>query len=333
MVLFYVLDSKTNMRKSYKLMFKLNVIREVAEGKSIRSVAKRLKIQRSNIRRWIANKKSIEETHQRNIRNKIRGKNESMYPELDKRLFVFVKEQRESGHIVSGPVLKRKALDIAEEQGYENFVASGGFILRFLRRHNLRLRRITTSGRYLPTNTLEVVDQWLNDARQLEFEPRDMYNMDETSIYLDSPRHYTYDLEGVRRVRATTSGSERVRLSIALCSSATGSKLPLVIVVPRKTPLRDFQPPDNVLVVYKSIGTFDSESFCNDFIDRAFIPHVLRHRHNQTQSKPILVLDRAPCHRSAATISHIAHNGHSNIVLRYIPANMTNLLQPADVSW
>ena len=52
--------------------------------------------------------------------------------------------------------------------------------------------------------------------------------------------NYTYDKLGVKRVKATTSGNERTRVSIAVCAAADGFKLPIVAFVPRVNSLKDF---------------------------------------------------------------------------------------------
>ena len=51
--------------------------------------------------------------------------------------------------------------------------------------------------------------------------------------------NYTYDQSGAKRVKATTTGSERTRVSIALCAAADGYKLPIVAIVPRVNSLKD----------------------------------------------------------------------------------------------
>jgi len=63
-----------------------------------------------------------------------------------------------------------------------------------LKRKNLVLRRITTTGRDLPTNTLETVKTFINKYHGLNSEnPYRFYiNGDETAIYLDAPSNYTY---------------------------------------------------------------------------------------------------------------------------------------------
>lgn len=82
-------------------------------------------------------------------------------------------------------------------------------------------------------------------------------NMDETTIYLDFPSNFTYESKGAKRVKATTCGGEKAKISAAFTASAAGDKLPIFIIVPRKTDLPNYTPPDNVLVVYKDGATFD----------------------------------------------------------------------------
>jgi hypothetical protein len=42
----------------------------------------------------------------------------------------------------------------------------------------------------------------------------------------------------------------------------------VLIIVPRKTDLPNFPPPENVIVVYKPSATYDSKIMCDEFVDR-----------------------------------------------------------------
>ncbi|CAF0826559.1 unnamed protein product [Brachionus calyciflorus] len=113
----------------------------------------------------------------------------------------------------------------------------------------------------------------------------------ETSIYLDAPRNYTYAKKGSKRIVSQTSGSQRVRISVAFSFAADGTKLPPLVLIPRKTPLKDFVPPTNVIVCYKPSGNFDTNAII-DLLIRVFVPHILRKNLNN----PVIFLDRATCH-------------------------------------
>ena len=104
----------------------------------------------------------------------------------------------------------------------------------------------------MPTNCLETLEEWLNECEK-EFKDVPLgkiLNMDETSVYLDYASNYTYTKAGSRRVKATTSGNERTRISAAYTFAANGAKLPIYCVIPRVTDL-DCDIPENCK--YKSI--------------------------------------------------------------------------------
>ena len=67
---------------------------------------------------------------------------------------------------------------------------------------------------------------------------------------------------------------------VAFCASANGEKLPPVIIIPRKMPLKNYQAPDNVVLVYKTKATFNTSVLEDDFIDRVVIPHKLKNKLN-----------------------------------------------------
>ena len=72
-----------------------------------------------------------------------------------------------------------------------------GGIFGFLQRKNYTLRRITTTGRDLPKDFLETINQFhetcaFNFIDDDEFDPDALKNMVETSIYIDKPSNYSF---------------------------------------------------------------------------------------------------------------------------------------------
>ncbi len=55
---------------------------------------------------------------------------------------------------------------------------------------------------------------------------------------------YTYETKGSQNVGATTSGAERTKISMAVTATSDGRKLPILVILPRKKPLKEFQCPD-----------------------------------------------------------------------------------------
>ena len=117
-------------------------------------------------------------------------------------------------------------------------------------------------------------------------------------------------------------GHEKVKISVRFTTSANGRILPPFIILPRKTPLPDYVPPNNVIVHYKP----HSKTFDSDVISNGVIQRVLVMRENQKDA--LLIFDNAPCHRTSQVQQTLADNG---IECEFIPARMTSLLQPQDV--
>ena len=188
---------------------------------------------------------------------------------METRLASWLADQRRRGVCINGNAVLFKANGIARELNLINFLGSRGFLYNFLNRnsYSLRLklrfyiynsslalpcqiinfssinivqnRRVTTHGRGPKESAMADIDAFFHTCnRKLSSVCLDaIYNMDEISIRLDSPLNRTYERIGTKRVAATTTGNEMTRLSVAFCASANGTKLPLLVVLPRKTPL------------------------------------------------------------------------------------------------
>ncbi|CAF1139002.1 unnamed protein product, partial [Brachionus calyciflorus] len=314
-------------RRVFNLVFKSKVIRAFELIQNYSKVAKMYNLNRKTVRLWVNQRNNIQNLNTKISRFHVKYSRPILYEDLESEINDWVNKSRSDGVCISGKMIKIKALELSEKYGL-NLKASAGWLSRFLKRKNLVLRRVTSCGRSLPHNHLEIINDFIKKCYDnLTGRTKEqIYNMDETAIYLDSPENYTYDVRGTKRVVSTTSGNEHTRLSIAFCASANGTKLPLVILVPRKTPFKDFDPPANVVLVYKPSSTFDAETFKTHFVQRVFLPHILQ----RSQKKPLMYFDNAPCHKSPITTDFMSD---LNIDYEFIPPRHTNLVQPADVSW
>lgn len=127
-------------------------------------------------------------------------------------------------------------------------------------------------------------------------------------------------------MRVNTSGNEKTRVSILFCANADGRKLKPIILVPRVKPLKDYSPPENVIVCYQKGNTFNENVICDSFIKRCLLPDILA----RNVKSATVVLDHAPCHQTLMVRNTFKDN---NIKTIMVPKRMTALLQPADVSW
>jgi hypothetical protein len=239
-------------RKIVRLKLKEKVLADFEITKNKSTTAKnfsQFNISRQQIQQWVKNKDKIKKSKYklnsfRINSNKKKGKFGNMESKLDE----WIIENRERGGVISGFTIKVKAIEFwRQTDQVVDFKASDGWLRRFLNRFNYTRRRLTTSGRELPANSLDVIKKWIDDLQNVlhNVDRAQIINMDETSIYLDAPSNYTYTKKGSRRVKVTTSGNERTRMSAAYSAAANGAKLPIFIIVSRKTDLPNFESPEN----------------------------------------------------------------------------------------
>ena len=57
-----------------------------------------------------------------------------------------------------------------------------------------------------------------------------LWNMDETSVYLDMPPSKTLDLVGAKSVEIATTQHEYIRVAVVLCCNRTGAMLDSLVI-------------------------------------------------------------------------------------------------------
>lgn len=121
-----------------------------------------------------------------------------------------------------------------------------------------------------------------------------------------------------------------MRISVAVCVSASGQILPPYILIPRshdpKNPLKNFVPPPNVIMEYlPKKATFNSSTIRDGLLGRVLLPNI----HSKNISDPVLFLDRAPPHMHSSVKQKCLDH---SVALEFFPPRLTNLLQPLDVT-
>jgi hypothetical protein len=157
-------------------------------------------IDRKTLKRWWDKREEYASSRYKNSAEKLGSeKYTGKFLEMENDLDAWAQELREAGCCLSGFTLKVKALEILRKLGQFDgkFLATDGWLRGFLHRKNYTLRRITTTGRDLPKDFLETINQFhqdcaLNFIDDDEFDPNTLVNMDETSIYIDKPSTYTF---------------------------------------------------------------------------------------------------------------------------------------------
>jgi hypothetical protein len=122
------------------------------------------------------------------------------------------------GHRLTGPLLVAKARTVAEALNV-NFPGSNGWFGGFKRRYGLKLCHF--HGEAQSVNFEHVVDARARIQTLLKgYNPRDIYNMDETGLFYRMPPD-----KGLASQQTAGVKGDKTRITLAFCVNADGSDI------------------------------------------------------------------------------------------------------------
>ena len=109
------------------------------------------------------------------------------------------------------------------------FVASRGWLEKFMCRNGLSLRRRTTVAQLDPARVIDKLISYVLHVRRLtskhKYLASNIIAMDETAVWADMVANTTVDDIGTRSVSLKTTGHEKVRVSVCFSAKTDGTKL------------------------------------------------------------------------------------------------------------
>ena len=141
--------------RSYTISFKLAAL-DFLKFHNVSEAARQFNVDRKRIREWREEEKKLCEEDKMNAQKKrkrlVGGGRKPRCEELEWKLQAWICSRREERLPVSRSMIQRQALAMFQQEGKENFVASNGWLMRFLKRFGFTLRRRTTVSQKLPTS-------------------------------------------------------------------------------------------------------------------------------------------------------------------------------------
>lgn len=227
-------------RRKFSLLVKKKYIEQYKEIKSkfpkkgYGAIASQLNIPKSCLIEWLKQESYIEQN--KNLKNKFRleggGRNPSTLL-LEDTLIKWVAEQRRLEIGISTNEIIYKLIELDPNQNKRSFHALQVWCYAFLRRYGYGIRAITHAGQKLKENSKIEYEEFFRKLYSLRFQIEEdhnmcnIYNMDETPIWFEMISKNTVTKLGEKTVTVRTFGSERTRITVILCTSADGQKIPL----------------------------------------------------------------------------------------------------------
>jgi hypothetical protein len=240
---------------------------------------------------------------------------ESTFAELETVLFAWYQQARASNIPIDGTTLREKAKIIAAQLNIHNFSASNGWVSRFKDRHGLVFKKLVGESAEV---SAESTDAWLESLSSLleGYEPRDVYNADETGLFFNVLPDRTLAYKG----ESCHGGKHsKDRLTVLLCVNSDGSDKHLPIVIGKSPKPRCFKNVKKLPTKYHANGKawMTTEIFCS------FL-HTLDAQMGAQNRQIILFVDNCAAHpKDTSFLRNVK-------VVRY-PANCTSTLQPLDL--
>ncbi|GBP97282.1 Tigger transposable element-derived protein 4 [Eumeta japonica] len=234
-------------RKSLCIDEKVLLIRAIEMGEKISDVGKRFGFSRSTVSTIWKNKEKILQAESEGKSCKKLKK--PKYEDLDQAILSWFHQQRQNNMPISGPLVKAKAENFAEELGLAAFKASEGWLGKFKQRHHINYGKISGEARSVDTN---MTHDWINKVWSKfkeKYAPSDIFNADEAGIFYKLTPDKTLKFKGEKCVGGKLS-KERITVLVAANMDGT-EKRKLMVIGKSKNP-RCFKNITKLPVTYKA---------------------------------------------------------------------------------
>ena len=230
--------------RSYTISFKLEVV-EFAENRSITAAAQKDNVDCDSVRDWKKKKNELQELSSSvNINRRIRlggGSWKPLSEEMEETLLEWIIERRSKMLRVSRKIIRKKAgiihadlKCIDPDRFDEKFEVTNGWLFKFMKRHNLSLRRKTSVAQKDPDLLIAKIVSYILHVRRLRikysYQPSNIIAFDETPVWADMVSNTKVDVVEKKTVSMKTTGHEKCRATVGLAAKVDGTKLKPFIV-------------------------------------------------------------------------------------------------------
>ncbi|XP_042147347.1 uncharacterized protein LOC120837121 [Ixodes scapularis] len=230
------------MRNSYTIQRKVEVAQwHKKNGDNLSKTARHFELDRKQVREWSSNYQSLlQQCHNKNkFKRAINNGRPVFSEELDEALMDFLDTEWAAGRAVSNCVLQEHARKLAVQMNLGNFEASKHYLAHWKACFNVLIRVGTNESQKLPADYAEAISifQWAVGSQCLEhrYSNFSIANMDQTMVHVDCLAKRTNNVDGESSIRIVNTGCARRGLTVALCATAAGIKLPALVVLKKPT--------------------------------------------------------------------------------------------------
>ncbi|XP_033761525.1 tigger transposable element-derived protein 4-like [Pecten maximus] len=303
-------------RNDLTLADKYEVVKLLDQKLSQAAIAKKLDCSQSQVSRISLKREDIRTQFEANSNPHRKRQRTGKDSDVETALSTWFTDARARDIPITGPILEGKAKDLASHMKKEDFTPTSGWLSRWKQRNGITYKRICGEKR---DADITAADNWITTVLPellSKYEPRDIYNADETGIY------YRALPDGTLASKAeTVSGSKKAkdRITAMICCNMDGTdKRPLLVLGKSKNP-RCFRGQSSLPVIY--------DANQNAWMTAVIFTDWLKKFDREMRLKKrniLLLVDNCAAHPQTATTAV------KNISLVFLPPNTTSVIQPCD---
>lgn len=218
------------LRSTYSNAVRFEVLEYLGTGESVRATARAFGIPKSTIKKTGYPE---DKSKQKGVHNKAGAGRPLNYPKfVDEELLAWILNMRDLQIPISCTDIQIKGKELITPHNLK-FVASDGWLEKFMNRNKLVLRAMTSLAR-LPAQLKEKIANFYIDVqrvRQKESYPFCFIgNMDETPAYFDLVPSKVVSRKGAKDCHVITTGSEKSHVTVVLTVTADGHMPPPMVI-------------------------------------------------------------------------------------------------------
>src|SRR6266542_2644823 len=177
--------------------------------------------------RWVKASKTWTTELSKNSR-RVSFERKVFFSEAEKKLYIWIIEQRKQGLAVTYKIIQFKMLEILKESDMmnlysnltNNFKTSLHWLTTFIKRYKLSLRRRTKILQKLLSQTQELLENFYQFVIRLRIEKSfklcNILNIDKISVWFNMAGNFTINLKGEKTVHIHETGNEKNRFTVIL---------------------------------------------------------------------------------------------------------------------
>ncbi len=219
-------------RRTFTIEERIKCIQYAEESSNVKA-AEKFNVDESTVRYWRSRKQEYTQNSNKNRKSLNTGR-APITINFEEKILEWILKSRKERKCVNTRSIVNMARKMCESLNLMPYPNQKMWCYRFMKRNNLKIRRITHLTKGVNTQLIEEILKNMNAVQILrekkKFKLECIINCDETPIQLEMNEGTTVELAGAKDVIVSTSGRSKMRISCLLTIGADGTKYPPFLV-------------------------------------------------------------------------------------------------------